>query len=155
MVGAALRPTARPAPRRARPARLLVRSRRLRPLRREAPADRGRVGEGRRGRLARLGQPRRPALRPCARRGLPRWCQPVRRRADDRRRLGVDGVRLHRLPRLRHVPLQGVLRGVLRLRLQGPAGRLVGDVAVGGPGDLPQLGLSRPPPDLRRLPVCP
>ena len=47
VVGAALRPADRPAPRRARPARVLVRGRRLRPLRRQAPPHRGGVGEGR------------------------------------------------------------------------------------------------------------
>ena len=69
----ALRPSARPRrpPRRAGAARLLVRGRRLRPLGRQAAADRGRVGEGgdvgsRHGRQAALPVGRRRRRRPSA-----------------------------------------------------------------------------------------
>ena len=60
---AALRPTARPrgAPRRAGPARVLVRGRRLRPVGGQAAAHRGRVGEGR-GRADRRPDPTPTAL---------------------------------------------------------------------------------------------
>ena len=43
------------------------------------------------------------------------------RAADARRRVGVDGHRLRRVPRLRVVPVPRVLRGVLRPRVQGAA----------------------------------
>ena len=61
-----------------------------------------------------------------------------------------DAVR--RLPRLRRLPLPGVLRGVLRRRVPGAARRLVGDAHPRRHLDVPQLGLPRAPADLRRLP---
>ena len=66
--------------------RLLGRGRRLRPLGGQAAADRVRVGGG------------EPAA------------------GGRRRRLGVDLLRLPRLPRLRRLPLRGVLGGLLRRR---------------------------------------
>ena len=109
-------------PRAARPRqpggpRLLARGRRLRPLGRQAAADRVRVG-GRRRAAPTASAPTStssPSAAPPAgayarrRRGL-------RRGADARRRLGVDLVRLRRLPRLRGLPLPRVLRGLLRRR---------------------------------------
>ena len=75
----------RPGP--SRPPRLLARGRRLRPLGRQAAADRAGVGGG------------------------------SRRGCDGRRPgLGMDLLRLPRLPRLRGVPLPRVLRGLLRRR---------------------------------------
>ena len=76
----------------------------------------------------------------------------VRRRADARRRVGVDVERLHGLPGLPRLPVPRVLRGLLRPRVQGAARRLVGDAPGRGAQDVPQLGLPDPPPDLRRLP---
>ena len=56
------------------------------------------------------------SLRHRAGRRLRRRRLGLRRGADARRRLGVDLERLHRLPRLRGVPLPRVLRGLLRRR---------------------------------------
>ena len=87
------------------------------------------------------GQPRPARLRP-------RGGGPVRGRL-----LGVDGLRLRRLPRFRGLPVPRVLGGLLRARLQGAARRVMGHPAAGRPRDLPQLG---PPPaqaDLLRLQV--
>ena len=168
---AAVRPPARPHPdrRRARPARLLVRSRRVRALGRQAAADRGRVGvRGDRGAPTPASAGTRGATpipttraptsaRPATARS-PQARGPVRRervgrRADGRRRVGVDVVRLHALPRVRVVPVPRVLRGVLRRRVQGAARRLVGDAPERAAHHVPQLGLPDPPPDLRRLPL--
>ena len=156
------------AGRRAGAARLLVRGRRLRPLGRQAAADRGRVGEG--GGVGPRGQrqrrypwgdepptrprePRPAPLRAGPGRRLPGRRQRVRLRADDRRRVGVDGVGLPAYPGLRAVPVPGVLRGLLRPRLQGAARRLVGHPPDRRAHHVPQLGLPDPPPDLRRLPL--
>ena len=157
------------ARRRARAARLLARGRRLRPLGRPAAAHRGRVGEG-------------GPLRPRHRREPPLAVgrrRPHRRHANLGQRhlgpapvgaypAGASAVGCHqmvgdvwewtasdfrRLPGLRVVPLRGVLRGVLRRRLQGAARRLVGHRPDAPAGttfrnwDHPD-----PPPDLRRLP---
>ncbi len=70
-----------------------------------------------------------------------------------RRRLGVDGIRLHRVPRLPRVPVPRVLRGVLGLGVQGAARRLVGHAPARDALHLPQLGLPDPPADLRRVPL--
>ena len=51
----------------------------------------------------------------------------MRRAGHARRRVGVDVDRLPRLPGFVAHPVPRVLRGVLRRRLQGAAGRLVGD----------------------------
>ena len=59
------------------------------------------------------------------------------------------------LPGVRVVPVPRVLRSVLRRRVQGAAGRLVGHPSQRRPHDVPQLGLPHPPPDLRRVPVRP
>ena len=88
-LGAAAMGGATRSTRRSRHPRLLGRGRRLRPLGRQAAADRVRVG----------------GRRAAARRGRPR--------------LGMDLVRLPRLPRLRGVPLPGVLGGLLRRRATG------------------------------------
>ena len=62
---------------------------------------------------------------------------------------------VHRLPGLPVVPLQGVLRGLLRRRLQGAPRRLLGHRPAGLPHHLPQLGPPDPPADLLRLPDGP
>ena len=100
--------------------RLLAGGRGLRPLGGQAAADRVRVGGG--------------APAPGGR----------------RQRLGMDLLRLPRLPRLRGVPLPGVLRGLLRRRVQGAARRLLGDPPRRRPAQLPQLGPAAAPPDLLR-----
>ena len=82
---------ARPRP--ARRPRLLGGGRRLRPLGRQAAAERAGVGGG-------------PAAAGGGRAGL-----------------GMDLLRLPRLPRLRGLPLPRVLRGLLRRRAQGAARR--------------------------------
>ncbi len=85
-------------------------------------------------------------------------CAPGRRDAErhrrpPRRRVGMDGLRLRRVPRLPELPLPGILRGVLRPRVQGAPGRFVGDPPARGEHHVPQLGLPHPPTDLRRLPL--
>src|SRR5919106_4470775 len=65
----------------------------------------------------------------------------------------MDILRLRRLPRVRRLPLSGVLRGLLRQRLQGPAGRRLGDPAQRDPDQLPQLGLPAAQADLLRYPL--
>src|SRR6185436_12008765 len=80
---------------------------------------------------------------------------PDRRPADGRRRVGVDVDGVHRLPRLPVVPLQGVLRGLLRRRLPCAPRRLLGHRPAGAAHHLPQLGPPDPPADLLRLPDGP
>src|SRR6266508_719767 len=63
----------------------------------------------------------------------------------------MDLERFQRLSGLRALPIQGVLRGLLRPGLQGAAGRILGDPSDRRPRHLPQLGLPDPPPDLLRL----
>ena len=145
--------------------RLLVRGRRLRPRPRCPPSHRNGVGEGgdlgpelgaapvpvgRRasaaGAPSRTSIPLTPVPSPRPRRDR---CLALRLRADGRRRVGVDRHRLRRLPRIRGVSVQGVLRGVLRLRLQGAEGRLVGDPRAGDQRafrnwDYPSAGRSSP-----------
>ena len=138
---------------------------------RQAAADRGRVGEGRpprpgdrpvpalplgrRGPDARARQPRPAPPAPGRGRRLPGRRLAARRPPADRRRVGVDQQRLPPLPRLRRVPVPGVLGGVLRRRLQGAARRVVRHRRGRLPRHVPQLGLPDPPADLRRLPVRP
>ena len=159
------------AGRRAGGARLLVRGRCVRPLGREAAADRGRVGEG---------GPLRPGYRPLAalpvgRRGpdagarQPRPAPPRSRQPVGAYPRGVSALGVHQLigdvwewtssgwhpyPGIRGVPLPRVLAGVLRRRLPGAARRLVRHRPGGGPRDVPQLGPPDPPADLRRLPLA-
>src|SRR6201995_4978361 len=66
----------------------------------------------------------------------------------DRRCVGMDGQRLHRVPRVCALPVPGVLGGVLRLAVQGAARRLVGNAVAGGRGHVPQLGLPPAAADL-------
>src|SRR5262249_39552357 len=91
----------------------------------------------------------RPRGRVPARRGALR-CSPAHRR-----RLGVDGQRLPGIPRLRRIPVQGVLRGVLRARVQGAARRRLLRGPCRLPGNLQELGLPEPAADLRRIPDGP
>ena len=104
--------------------RLLARGRGLRPLGGQAAADRAGVGGGRGRASSGVGA-----------------------------RLGVDLLRLPRLPRLRGVPLSGVLGGLLRRRAQGAARRLLGDPPERDAAELPQLGPAAAPPDLLRHPL--
>ena len=118
-------------PAHARDPRLLARGRRLRPLGRQAAADRDRVG-GRRRRRERASGPTSTssasaALQPAP---TPTRASECGARADAGRRLGVDLLRLHRLPRLRRVPLSRVLRGLLRRHPQGAARRAPGRPAA-------------------------
>lgn len=65
------------------------------------------------------------------------------------------GHRVRGLPRVRDVPVPGVLASVLRRRLPNVARRLVRHRQVGAAFDVPQLGPPDPPADLLRLPVRP
>ena len=110
--------------------RVVVRGRRIRALGGQAPADRGRMGEGRRLGPGCRRQPatalgREPANEQvanldqlafgCAPSGrVCRAAERLRGAADDGRRVGVDRERIRRLPRLSRVPLPRVLGGVLR-----------------------------------------
>ena len=111
------------------------------------------VGGGGGRREPRPRQPRPARLRLRARRGVRRRCAELRRGADARRRLGVDELGLHGLPRLRGLSLPRVLRGLLRRHLQGPPRWRLGDSPRRDPNELPQLGPARAPPDLRRHPL--
>src|ERR1700760_2686200 len=66
----------------------------------------------------------------------------------DRRCVGMDRQRLHRVPRVCGLPVPGVLGGVLRLAVQGAARRLVANAVAGGRGHVPQLGLPPAAADL-------
>ena len=126
--------------------RLVVRGRRVRALGGQAPADRGRVGEGgrrdareRRRSCANLDQ---LAFATRAGRRLPAPARaPAALRQALGRRVGMDRERLRCLPGLRGLPLPRVLAGLLRRPLQGAARRLVGDAGRSGDDHLPQLGL--------------
>ncbi len=118
------------------------------PTRTKSPVPLGRRGADADER-ANLGQTR---YHPARGRLVPRRRLALRRAADDRRRVGVDLLGVHRLPGLPVVPLQGVLRGVLRRRLQGAARWLLGHRPAGLPHHVPQLGPPDPAADLRRLP---
>ena len=106
-------------------------------------ADRGRVGEGRApgtrrpgGAAATRGATAEPtpalanlggdALRPAAGGRLPGRRLALRRRADARRRLGVDVVVVRAVARVRPMLYADYTRAVLRRRLPGAAGRVVG-----------------------------
>ena len=122
---------------------LLLRGRGLRRLGGRAAAHRGGVGEGgglgpgdrpaaplpvgRRGADAGPGQPRRRRAAPGAGGRLPGRGVRLRRRAADRRRLGVDVVGVpSRGPGFRPMLYADYSRAVLRRRLPGAARRLVG-----------------------------
>ena len=70
------------------------------------------------------GGPRQPLrerdLRDRPRRLAPRGSRPVRGARDDRRRVGVDGERVRRLPRLPGAPVPRVLAGLLWRRATAP-----------------------------------
>ena len=110
-------------------------------------------GDARPGTAPRQPRPAPPPARPG--RQLPGRGRALRCPATARRRLGVDLHRLRPLPGLHGLPLPGVLGGLLRPGVQGPARRLVRRRPGGLPGDLPQLGLPDPAADLRRLPHRP
>src|SRR5688572_19162792 len=166
MAGRPVRPRRAARPHAARPARLVVRGGRVRPLGGQAVADRARVGEGGRvgsgapdrARLA-LGrraagpgsrQPRRANLRPGARRRVSPRSVLLRVPPDDRRRLGVDVERVPSLPRIRCVSVSRVLRSPFRKGIPRPSRRLVGHGADRREELIPELGPPRAPADLRR-----
>ena len=95
------------------------------------------------------------ALLPRSRRLVRGRRQPGRLRADGGRRLGVDVVRIPAVPRLRRVPLPGVLRGELRRRRSRPPRRLLGDGRARRSHIVPPLGASCAARDLRGLPLRP
>ncbi len=95
-------------------------------------------------------QPRRRRAASGARRCLRGRSLGLRRRADDRRRLGVDVVGLRALAGLRDDALRRLQQAVLRRRLQGPARRVLGGGWRVDPPVLPQLGPADPPADLHR-----
>ena len=64
----------------------------------------------------------------------------LRRRADDRRRLGVDVLGVRAVARLRDDALRRLQRAVLRRRLPGAARRLLGGRRCVDPAVVPQLG---------------
>ena len=74
----------------------------------------------------------------------------LRRRAADRRRLGVDVVGLRAVARFRPMLYAALQRAVLRRRLPGAARRLLGGRAEHGPAVVPQLGSADPAADLQR-----
>jgi len=96
-----------------------------------------------------------PAPGAGAGRGVPGGRLAARGAPADRRRLGVDVQHLPGLPRLRGLPVPRVLRGLLRHRVPGAAGRVVRYRPGRLPGHLPQLGPADPPADLQRVPLCP
>src|SRR4029079_16917545 len=71
----------------------------------------------------------------------------------DRRCVGMDVERFPRLSGVRELSVQGVLRRILRSRLQSAAGRILGHSSRRDPKYLSQLGLSDPATDLQRLPL--
>ena len=77
----------------------------------------------------------------------------LRGRADARRRLGVDQLTAAALARVRPDDLRAILAAVLRRRLPGAAGRIVGGGVRDPAAQLPQLGSPVPPTDLLRRPV--
>ncbi len=91
------------------------------------------------------------ALRPAQVGAYPAGASGVRSRAVDRRRVGVDVLRLRTLAGVRADALRAVQRAVLRRRLPRAARRLVGGRRRGRPAVLPQLGSAHPPADLLRL----
>ena len=90
------------------------------------------------------------ALRPAPVGAYPDRRVGLRRRADDRRRLGVDVLGLRAVARLHPDDLPAVQRAVLRRRLQGAARRLLGRRGLDHPAVLPQLGPPDPAADLQR-----
>ena len=93
------------------------------------------------------------ALRPAPVGAYPARRFGLRGRADAGRCLGVDQLTAAALARVRPDDLRAVLAAVLRRRLPGAAGRIVGR-GVGHPAaQLPQLGPPVPPADFLRRPV--
>src|SRR5262249_8829931 len=98
------------------------------------------------------GQPRAAAPPARAGRVLSGRSGPIRRAPADRRRLGMDRQRFPAVSGLRRLPVQGVLGGFLRARLQGAARRcLLRRPGRRGSRHVPKLGLPDPAPDLRGL----
>src|SRR5687767_11624539 len=75
----------------------------------------------------------------------------VRVLRNDRRCVGVDFERLHGLSGIQELSLQGIFRRVLRLRVQGVEGWVVGDPAGRDTKLFSKLGLSDPAADFQRL----
>ena len=75
------------------------------------------------------------------------------RRVHARRRVGMDVVRLHRLPRVHGVSVRRVLRGLLRRRAPRAPRRLVGDRPAGRTHHVPELGLPAAAAALQRRPA--
>ena len=164
-----LRPRRRHSTRRAGAARHLLRGRGLRGLGRRPVAHRGGMGEGLRlgpgdrhpaplpvGSRGAVGSPRQPRWQLAASgagRRLPGRRFGLRGRADARRRLGVDQLTAAALARVRPDDLRAILAAVLRRRLPGAAGRIVGGGVRDPAAQLPQLGPPVPPADLLRRPV--
>ena len=91
----------------------------------------------------RAGQPGRRGPAPRPRRRLPGQRVGLRRRAADRRRVGVDLVGLPALAGLHADDLPRLQRAVLRRRLQGAARRLVGRGPVRRSGPRSGTGITR------------
>ena len=153
--------------RRAGAARHLLRGRGLRGLGRCPAAHRDRSGRrpapgipatgtpaplpvGRREPTPAAGQPRWRRAAAGAGRRLPGGRIGLRRRADARRRLGVDHLAAAAVARVHPDDLRAVLAAVLRRRLPGAARRIVGGGVRHPAAQLPQLGPPDPSADLLR-----
>src|ERR1700744_1334631 len=155
--------------RRPGPAHQLFRGRGLRGLGRGPVAYRTRVGEGvrvgpaagraptlsvgRRGTVAGLRQPRRRCAASGTRRRVSRRRIGLRRRADARRRLGVDQLGAGAVAGIHPDDLPALLRAVLRRRLQGIGGWRMGSRVGHCAAQLPKLGSPLPAADLLRRPA--
>lgn len=114
-------------------------------------AGRSRRYPGRRAADRASRQPRPARVRPGGGRVLSRRGQCLRPTSGPRRCLGVDLLRLRRLPRLSRLPVCRLLGDLLWCRVQGAARRLLGHPSRGGARHPSQLGLPDPPADLLRL----
>ena len=83
------------------------------------------------------GQPGWPRAAAGSGRGLPGGRVGLRRRADDRRRVGMDVVGLRPVARVHPDDLPRLQRAVLRRGLQGPARRVMGGCPVHDPALVP------------------